>query len=47
MIAESRNFMLSAPWTVLFPGLAIILLSFIVSLIGEGIADRVRGLHDE
>lgn len=46
MIAESRNFMLTAPWTVIFPGLAIILLSFIVSLIGEGIADRVRGLHE-
>jgi peptide/nickel transport system permease protein len=46
MIAESRNFMLTAPWTVLFPGLAIILLSFIASLIGEGIADRVRGLDE-
>jgi peptide/nickel transport system permease protein len=44
MIAETRNFMLTAPWTVLFPGLAIIAVSFFVSLIGDGLADRVRGL---
>ena len=24
MIAESRNFILTAPWVVIFPGLAII-----------------------
>jgi peptide/nickel transport system permease protein len=44
MIAETRNFMLTAPWTVVFPGLAIIAVSFFVSLIGDGLADRVRGL---
>jgi peptide/nickel transport system permease protein len=46
MIAETRNFMLTAPWTVLFPGLAIIAVSFFVSLIGDGLADRVRGLDE-
>ena len=30
MIAESRNFILTAPWVVIFPGLAIIVLSFFV-----------------
>lgn len=46
MIAETRNFMLTAPWTVVFPGLAIIAVSFFVSLIGDGLADRVRGLDE-
>jgi peptide/nickel transport system permease protein len=46
MIAETRNFMLTAPWTVVFPGLAIITVSFFVSLIGDGLADRVRGLDE-
>jgi len=46
MIAETRSFMLTAPWTVVFPGLAIIVVSFFVSLIGDGLADRVRGLHE-
>jgi peptide/nickel transport system permease protein len=45
MIAEGRNFILTDPWVVLFPGLAIIVLSFCVSLIGDGLADRIRGLH--
>jgi peptide/nickel transport system permease protein len=46
MIAETRSFMLTAPWTVVFPGLAIIVVSFVVSLIGDGLADRVRGLNE-
>jgi len=32
MIAEARNFMLTEPWVVLFPGLAIVVLSLFVSL---------------
>ena len=44
-IAEGRSFILTDPWIVLFPGLAIIVLSLCVSLIGDGLADRVRGLH--
>jgi peptide/nickel transport system permease protein len=46
MIAEARNFMLTEPWVVLFPGLAIVVLSLCVSLIGDGLADRVRGLNN-
>lgn len=46
MIAETRNFMLTAPWTVVFPGLAIIAISFFVSLIGDGLADIVRGVDE-
>jgi peptide/nickel transport system permease protein len=45
MIAESRNLMLTAPWAVVFPGFAIIALSFFVSLVGDALADSVRGIH--
>ena len=45
MIAESRNFIFTAPWVVLFPGLAIVFVSFFVSLIGDGLADQVRGVE--
>ncbi len=44
MIAESRSMMLSAPWVVVGPGLAIVIVSLVVSLIGDGLADRVRRL---
>jgi peptide/nickel transport system permease protein len=44
MIAESRNFILTAPWVVIFPGLAIVALSFFVSLIGDAMADAVRAI---
>jgi peptide/nickel transport system permease protein len=47
MIAETRTFMITAPWTVIFPGLAIIAVSFFVSLIGDGFADRTRGLDGQ
>lgn len=47
MIAETRTFMITAPWTVIFPGLAIIAISFFVSLIGDGFADRTRGLDGQ
>jgi peptide/nickel transport system permease protein len=42
MIAEGRNFMVTAPWVVVFPGLAIIVVGFFASLIGDGLADAVR-----
>lgn len=44
MIAETRSIMLGAPWVVIFPGLAIIVLSFFVSLLGDAMADAVRGI---
>lgn len=42
MIAENRNFVVTAPWVVAFPGLAIVLVGFFVSLLGDGLADWVR-----
>ncbi len=42
MIAEGRNFIVTAPWVVIFPGMAIIVTSFFVSLIGDSASDIVR-----
>jgi peptide/nickel transport system permease protein len=42
MIAEGRNFILSAPWVVVYPGLAIVLVGFFMSLIGDHFADTIR-----
>ncbi len=42
MIAEGRNFIITAPWVVIFPGVAIIVTSFFVSLIGDSVSDIVR-----
>jgi peptide/nickel transport system permease protein len=42
MIAEGRSFILTAPWVVVFPGLAIVLVGFFMSLIGDSLADSVR-----
>jgi len=46
MIAESRTFLLTAPWPIIAPGAAIILVSLVVSLIGDGLADIVRGIDE-
>ena len=46
MIAEARTYLLTAPWLILPPGGAIILLSLVVSLIGDGLADLARGLDE-
>jgi peptide/nickel transport system permease protein len=45
MIAEGRNFIITAPWVVIFPGVAIIVTSFFVSLIGDSVSDIVRRVH--
>jgi peptide/nickel transport system permease protein len=42
MIAEGRNFITAAPWLTLFPGLAIVLVGFAFSLLGDGLADFLR-----
>jgi len=42
MIAEGRNLMLTAPWVIVFPGLAIIAVGFFFSLVGDGLADLIR-----
>jgi peptide/nickel transport system permease protein len=45
MIAEGRNFIITAPWVVIFPGLAIVVTAFFVSLIGDSASDIVRRVH--
>lgn len=42
MIADGRNFIITAPWVVVFPGLAIIVVGFFFSLLGDSLADQVR-----
>lgn len=47
MIADGRNYLVQAPWVVAFPGLAILLCSLALNLIGDGLRDvldpRLRG----
>jgi peptide/nickel transport system permease protein len=40
MIAEGQTFMAGAWWISFFPGLAIVLLAFGFSLLGDGLAER-------
>jgi peptide/nickel transport system permease protein len=48
MLSESRSFMEVAPWTAIFPGLAIMLAVLAFNLVGDGIRDlldpRLRNL---
>ena len=41
MIAENRDLILSAPWTVTFPGLAILLTVLAINLMGDGLRDAL------
>lgn len=41
LIAENRDLMLSAPWTVTFPGLAILLAVLAINLLGDGLRDAL------
>ncbi|MGG3838792.1 ABC transporter permease [Paenibacillus thiaminolyticus] len=41
MLAESRNYILQAPWTVLFPGLSIMLTVLGFNLMGDGLRDAL------
>lgn len=47
MLAEGRNFLLLSPWSALFAGFAILLLSFGFNLLGDALRDtldpRLRG----
>jgi peptide/nickel transport system permease protein len=43
MIAEGRNFIFMAWWMVTLPGLAIVLVGLALSLLGDGVADLLRG----
>jgi peptide/nickel transport system permease protein len=42
MIADGRNFITTAPWLVIFPGTAIVVVGFFFSLLGDGLADYIR-----
>jgi peptide/nickel transport system permease protein len=46
MISEGNNFIITDPWLVFFPGLAIVLVGFFMSLVGDGVADRLRRVDD-
>jgi dipeptide transport system permease protein len=41
LIAENRDLMLSAPWTVTFPGIAILLAVLAINLVGDGLRDAL------
>ncbi|MDP6969207.1 MAG: ABC transporter permease subunit [Gammaproteobacteria bacterium] len=41
LIAENRDLMLSAPWTVTLPGLAILLAVLAINLMGDGLRDAL------
>jgi dipeptide transport system permease protein len=41
LIAENRDLMLSAWWTVTFPGLAILLAVLAINLMGDGLRDAL------
>ncbi|MGE7763706.1 ABC transporter permease [Peribacillus sp. NPDC096540] len=41
MLADSRSFIIQAPWTVLFPGLAIMLTVLGFNLMGDGLRDAL------
>lgn len=43
MIAEGRNFIFTAWWMVTLPGLAIVVSGLALSLLGDGVADLLRG----
>ena len=42
LIADGRNFMTTAWWMSIFPGLAIVLAGIGFSLVGDGIAILLR-----
>jgi peptide/nickel transport system permease protein len=49
MLSGARRFMLVAPWTAIFPGLAIVLLVLGFNLLGDGLRDlldpRLRNIR--
>lgn len=46
MISEGNSFIITDPWLVFFPGLAIVPVGFFMSLVGDGVADRLRRVDD-
>lgn len=43
MIHEGQSFVLGAWWLVTFPGLFVVVTGVALSLLGDGLADRIRG----
>jgi peptide/nickel transport system permease protein len=41
MLAEGRNFLMLSPWSAIFAGLAILVLSFGFNLLGDALRDRL------
>lgn len=41
MIAQSRLFLARAPWTILYPSLALALVVLAINLVGDGMRDRL------
>ncbi len=41
MLAEGRNFLMLSPWSAIFSGLAILILSFSLNLLGDVLRDRL------
>src|SRR5690625_7156002 len=41
MLADSKNYIQSAPWTMIFPGLAIMLTVLGFNLMGDGLRDAM------
>lgn len=41
MLTDARNFLLNAPWAMIFPGLAIMLSSLAFNLMGDGLRDAL------
>ena len=41
MLADSKDFIQSAPWTMIFPGLAIMLTVLGFNLMGDGLRDAM------
>jgi peptide/nickel transport system permease protein len=41
MLAEGRNFLLLSPWSAVFPGLAILLVAFVLNFFGDVLRDQL------
>lgn len=46
MIADGQSFIFNAPWIMIFPGAAIVVVGFFFSLLGDGVADYLRHLDE-
>ena len=40
MMNEARKYIYNAPWMIIFPGIAILLVVFLFNLLGDELRDR-------